>query len=241
MSASLKSKISQMMNEGLSNREILKEVNKILRSQGKDTLHYTGLCKIINSLVDDLTPSYSSDEEDEEYVPSESEEEDDDSVSLVSEASDDSDDSGVSMGSEESEDNEDNEDEWTPSKEYMSIFFYHPEAPGEYDRLTIHAEDGAFLARYKFNMTDTTKPTKIDEFVGTKETILEYVGDIFRLLRIDQKPFTEIEFQIPFYPTISVTPARLNRDTRKTILRIMGVYLDHTQLSFDDLCNEHGI
>ena len=106
------------------------------------------------------------------------------------------------------------------------MYLNHPEDEDE-DCLTVEPIPDGFRVTYEFNRTPTTPATQIHEFVGDAQSVLEYFADIFCLLSMDQKPFTEVEFLIPFYPNISLTPNNFSGVVCKTLLRVIGTYLEH--------------
>ncbi len=217
-------------------------------------MHYSALNKIINSLMDDLVPTFESDEEDEEYVPSESEEseesEDEEYVPSESEESEESEDEEYVPSESESE-----EEKTSPrmkicthssktkiptaackaipstldvplvsNKDKMYIYFNRPLEVDE-DRIVIYPGENGFKVQYEYNRNPV--PTQVHEFEGDAAAVLEYLSDVFCLVSIDQKPFTELEFMIPFYPNISITPNNFTGVVATTILRAVGSYLEH--------------
>ncbi len=173
--------------------------------------------------MDDIT--FDSDEEDSEYVPSESEDEEDEEY-VPSESESDEESVPESETSEDVSEDETPEPTKPLNSKKFHMYLNHPES-NEEDRLTVEPIATGFKVRYEFNRSPTQPPAQVHEFEADAKSVVEYLADIFCLLGIDQKPFTEIEFLIPFYPNISITPSNCNSVVCATILRAVSTYLNH--------------
>jgi hypothetical protein len=166
-------------------------------------------------------PSFDSDEEDEEYIP----ESDDESE----ESEDETDAEESEEEAEESEAEETDAESEAEVKEMRSLTLYFDREEGDLDRLTITPQDGTFAVEMAYDLTSSTAHARrANFFEGDADAIDLYLGDILRLLALDELPFKSVEFAIPFFPNISLKPRSLcKKNTRHTIMRAVSQYLEH--------------
>jgi hypothetical protein len=152
-------------------------------------------------------------EEDEEYVPGEDEDAESEDEDAESEDED----------AEETEST--STDDNRPSVSPAILTLYH--LAGRMDEIYIQS-----LIDHTFSVTTYygcwahgDKDVRSDTFQATGEEVVDHVNLLMKLTAIDCKPYKEVEFSVPFYPTVSMTPAALKSKSRRTILnRMMSEY-----------------
>jgi hypothetical protein len=250
MSSSIRATIQNLVEQGLGNREILKKVNALRRSQGKSTTTYNEVCKIVDEIevdtatekivanilaqmsdgvpaprgvtvtmtINELSDSDDSDD-DSEYVPEDDDDDssdDEDDDFLVPE--DDSDDD-----SEDSSDSEESEDVDDPLLRKSARIYFNHDHGEYYDEITIRPiEDGTFHVVFEYDKkSKKDMSTAYTAFEGSADAVEEYIRHILQVTAIDDKPYKEIEFDVPFYPAISTVPASLLKKTKRSIIAKM--------------------
>ena len=171
------------------------------------------------------------DESDEEYVPEEEESDNEEYAPKYVHNSDDE--SDEDEETDEQSDDESDEDEKSdkddnnrPSVQPAILTLYH--ATGQLDEIYIQP-----LIDHTFSVTTYhgcayagDKSVHNEVFQANAEEVCDHVGLLMKLLAIDCKPYREMEFSVPFYPTVSMTPEALKSRSRRRILKCMiGTYL----------------
>lgn len=219
--------LKSLVEEGLSEREVFCRYNARMRETGGTFLKFVEVKKLIqeNSEPTIQTVEYSSSEEDEEYLSESSEEEDDEEyVPSDDEDEDESESENESESESESEGTNNSGPHVTPAV----LTFCHQ--TGELDEVYIQP-----LIDHTFSVTtyygckkEGDKNTASEAFHASAIDVDEHVSLLMQLVAIDCKPYTEIEFTVPFYPNISMTPDALKSKVHRNLLsRMIRTYLAH--------------
>lgn len=218
--------IVSFVDDGMSNREILKKINAILKKREEATITN----KVLTTIVDDIMDGNRGDESDtdKDDVSSACSDSSDEEVANVyitysfgacdTENEDDDDETYV----DEEDDESDEEDEYMDdSRIRQTARIYLNHSHGEYYdsiNITPHA-DGGFEVTYNYDKAcKHDKTHALNSFIGSGDAVIRYIRSIFKMLAIDQKPYSEIEFDIPFFPSISLTPADLLKKVKRRIV-----------------------
>ncbi len=242
MSATL-SFVKSLLNDGLGDREIFKLCNEFLRKSDKKALKFAEVKALIQKVLEeeeseesenetpqmDVCEDEESDvesehEEDSEYVPSD--EEDEDEEGEEEEESEDEDEDEDEESEDEYEEDEDSPDHVTP----MKIYLDKPDC-SDYDKIVVQPlVDHTFSVTLKHDLNDEEQKIipSSNAFCANGDEVDEHLRLIMKLVAMDAKPYKQIEFSVPFYPTISVTPKMLKKKANRLLLRNMiQTYLNH--------------
>ncbi len=246
MSATL-SFVKSLLNDGLGDREIFKLCNEFLRKSDKKALKFSEVKVLIQKVLEEEeseeeTPKMEvceesevesdvEEDEDSEYVPSDDEEEDDEDSEYVpsedeEDEDEDEDEDKTDNSEEEYEEDEDSPDHVTPIKIYLD----KPDC-SDYDKIVVQPlVDHTFSVTLKHDLNDEEPKSNPDTnmFCANDNEVDDHLRLIMKLIAMDAKPYTQIEFSVPFYPTISVTPKMLKKKANRLLIRNMiQTYLNH--------------
>jgi hypothetical protein len=234
-------KIRSYLDDGLSNREILKKVNKYIIGIDGVPITTSQLAEAINKIMDDAdsdsdtssVDTYDSEYEDEEWTE-ESEESEDESEAEESEAEE-SDEESEAEESEAEESETDVDDLEPKIRHHMTIYMNHDH--GEYhDKITVEPQGmGEFHVRYAYDKVEGRAAHLVSEFAGTSGEVSDYLYHVLRMLSIDEKPYASIDIDVPYYPNISIRPGSLKkRSTRHIIMDAIDDYLADNDVFEED-------
>jgi hypothetical protein len=222
----LNARINELINDGCSNSEIVRVIRREAKSPkcAWPDMSFSRIKKLIDAAIEEAetssesshssAPTFESDEEDEEYVPSESDE------SEESEAEE-----------SEAEESEAEESEAEESEELRKVVIYMDrKESSEIDRMTITPQDdGLFAVEFAYDLKNASAyPRRANFFEADTEEILGYVRNTMCFVAADELPFKSVEFSIPFYPNISLRPKTLGKkDVRNVVLTALQQFLEH--------------
>jgi hypothetical protein len=221
----LNARINELINDGCSDSAIVREIRREAKSPkcAWPDMPFSRIKKLIDAAMEEAetssessAPTFESDEEDEEYVPSDSEEESEDEEYVPSE-------------SEEEDDEESEDEEDVKELKQFTIYMDRHEST-EIDRIAITPQgDGLFHAEIAYDLkSGNALPRRANFFEADADEMLNYVRDVMCMVAIDELPFKSLEFSVPFYPNISLRPHTLTKKrVRNTILTALQQYLEH--------------
>ncbi len=206
-------RIQELLNDGLSDSEIVRTIRREAKlTSAWPEMSFRGIKQFIDAAMEESetesTPTFDSDEEDEEYVPEEESEEE----------------------SEEDTDEESEETTEETVENRIAVLYFDRIEDEDIDRLTITPQgEGVFAVEMAYNLPSSkAHPRYATFFEGDADALELYVADLMRMTAVDDLPFKSVEFSIPFFPNISLKPRSLRKKgTRHTVLRALRQYLEH--------------
>lgn len=170
----------------------------------------------IMRVIRDLENHVSDDESEDESEESEDE----------SEASEDESDNGI----EEESDNETEDDDSQENVSPIRIYLQHVDSE-EHELINIQPLiDNTFHVSMKYGVKKTYS-NKFDEessFIATADEVDDHINLILKLVAVDNRPYWNVEFSVPFYPNITFFPSALKKKVKRNLVRKMiRNYLDH--------------
>lgn len=177
----------------------------------------------IRSLLLNLAEEYEepSDTETETETDTESESSSDDGIQIqiINLTSDSS--------SESSSDEEEEVNKPTQASKHVRIYFDHKNEEDGRDILTItNTNDKSYNIDWVYGNTDTCAGTRHAVYVYTNRDVIKYVRNMLQLIHADEKPYSGVEFQIPGYPSISLTPRKLKKSLLNILVAIRDNFVD---------------
>lgn len=150
----------------------------------------------------------------------------DDSSYISSETSDSDQDSYATSDSDGSS-SDSSSDDHDRIRRTARIYMNH-EHGDYYDEIDLYRDGDEVRVDYYYDRTCRHDDSCLmNTYSGSVDAVMTHIGRSLRFLAIDRKPYSEIEIDIPFYPSISLVPVDCGKKARRnTVLAGLREFLE---------------